>query len=604
MRVVDLLFRYATPGTVVVDRTAARAELSNPADGAALGLAYERDPRGRLTAPRSLLLHTVLDPADPSPFASDLPTGEVVHVVFVERLDMLVEHGVLADAAERYHELIGIHQVRHRIGRFAAVLASVTDPARIPYLRVINEYRYNKLRVDELEATKGAREAELAKVRARLAQDDAERVELAKLRREVAWQKKRGDGLERQLAQMVKRLESARSSVSFRIGRATTLALKGARKDITAVPRRWLDGFRGKDEILEQARDELTKSKPAAITGPSAAPTAIELEMYRLGRPAAPPSRTGIAGIASPRFAAELAASAPFTTLVPHAWRAQLTDLPAYVLVTSDGLGPDGTWIQGGTIGGRDGETALRELTAWCRDRGVPAVYWDTIGGFMPPRDVHFDARFSVAPRSAPAGTELLAPAIEASLWKPDGAEPRAPLHAIYCGGFDRRGGLTVLEGALRAATGFGLQIFDPNHGIQGTFAESVRFPDGLASATRRRPAFDAERAAIAKAGALICAPHAASPDAPSWQLLRGLALGASVLACSPFPAAFADAVELATDEASAKAALGRMFARPRLDATWRQAYDHVLASYALGDRLDAIAQRVRSAPVAKGAVS
>ena len=51
--------------------------------------------------------------------------------------------------------------------------------------------------------------------------------------------------------------------------------------------------------------------------------------------------------------------------------------------------------------------------------------------------------------------------------------------------------------------------------------------------------------------------------------------------------------------EASAKAALTRIFVRPRLDATWRQARDHVLASFALRGRLDTIADRVRAAPVA-----
>jgi hypothetical protein len=520
--------------------------------------------------------------------------------VFVDRLEALLENGVLADAADHTHEMIGIHVVRHKIGRFAAVFARVDDPARVAHLRVINEYRYTRLVADELVAHKTDRDAELAKLRERVAEDEVARAEAARLRREVQLHKKRGEELERQLTKMVGRLESARTSFSFRVGRATSLALKGARKDITAVPRRWLHGFRGTDEILEQAREELNKK----IVGGKPAPTytAVEIEMYRLGRPSAPPARTGVAGIASPRFAAELAACAAFTTLVPHAWRAQLTDLPSYVLVTSDGLAPDGTWSSWGTIGGRDGEAALRDLLVWCRENSVPTAYWDTIGGVPPPRDVQFTVQFSVAPHMAAAGTELLAPAIEPTVWNAEELGALATTHALYTGSFDRRGepgARTMLEGVLRAATGFGLQIFDPNHGLEGTFAEMVRFPDSVAAATRRRPSFDAERAAMANAGVVIAAPLVAGADVPSWQLLRGLAVGAHVLACGPVPAAFADAVEGATDEVSAKAALGRLFARPRLDATWRQAHDHVLASFTLRARLDTIAERVRAASVA-----
>src|SRR4051794_1397753 len=70
VRVVDLLFRYATPGTIVVDLTADRAELSNAARGTTdLGLPYERAPLGSLSATRSLVLHTLLEASDPSPFA-------------------------------------------------------------------------------------------------------------------------------------------------------------------------------------------------------------------------------------------------------------------------------------------------------------------------------------------------------------------------------------------------------------------------------------------------------------------------------------------------------------------------------------------------------
>jgi len=650
VRIADILFRYKVPGAVVVDLTDESAGLSaHAALAPGLGLPYQRgqaDLRG--DAELALVLHS-LPPAGQEAAALDLDragmAARVAHIVFFDRVEAFLENGLIDLATRSGYELASTHVTEHKVYRYAAVLRRPDDETSTARLRLVNEYRFDKLLVSELEREQAQLSREREELRAKVtelrsghqqlrnerqqlrSEYQQLRAELQQLRSEhkllgaefqqmtrardealgeVAAERKQVEAYKARLVATFQALERSRRSIGFRVGLATWAATSKSRANVFAMPRRWVRSFRGKDEVLEKLR-ELPKLAAGVRRESKLELAAIEKNVLFLGlEPSARPG-PGVAGVVSPRFAEELSASTKFRALAPHGWRHQLeAELPAYVLVTADGLQPGAAWAGWGTPGGRDGSTLLRELIAWCRGIHVPIVYWDTVGTGRAPSGLRFDALFAVSRRRASAqeqAFELLLPAVEPLVWNPVAVAQSGPRNPIHVGAFDRRGdraALAALEALLGAAAGRGLDILDVNGGLQGPLAGTVRFPAELDRLARRRPPAEAERIAIKSAGILVCGNRFSDSDFPSWELLRGLAMGVHVMAT---PAELDDeelarAVEQVADAAGASEALDRLAQRPLLDPTWRSGLDRLLAAYSLRDRLDRIAHRCGAPPV------
>jgi hypothetical protein len=162
-------------------------------------------------------------------------------------------------------------------------------------------------------------------------------------------ERERADAQTERSAVLLRKLEAARGSVSFRLGRATRAAID--QRD----PRRWLATFRGEDEILEDLGDD-----PAPIDDP-----------IDPGHPGATTSTP----------------LATLETLTPHGWRDTLErDPPSLVLIRGDALAAGTPWGDWGTPGGRDGLALVEELVTWCRARAIPVAYWDVDGTRPAPR--------------------------------------------------------------------------------------------------------------------------------------------------------------------------------------------------------------------------
>ena len=649
MRIADILFSHAVPGAVVVDLTSEASGLSSHAALAPeLGLPVERGLAGaRPDAPLALVLHSLspsrderaAPPAGQPPEAPALVdlgsfsrlAASVAHIVFFDRVEAVLENGLIDSATRSGLELVSTHRTEHRVFRYAAVFRRPESDVGSARLRLVSEYRLDKLLLGELERTlaHASRErdelrAKLGEVRGALQRLIGEQKELRaahqqlraehgllvtecqqllrardQSRAESAAQLELVKAYQDRLGSTFKVLERSRRSIGFRFGLATWAAVSSSRMNVFAMPRRWFRTFRGPDEVLDKLRDV---SRIGDGTRPESRVemAAIARSVLLLGLDTSRRPAPGLAGVVSPRFAEELSASARFRSLAPHNWRPLIeAEPPALVLVTADGLQPGSPWAGWGTPGGRDGCAMLRELLAWCRSIQLPVAYWDTTGtGRRLPPGLRFDAVFSVGQRSTgnlDQRAEVLLPAVEPMSWNPLAVAQSVPRNPIYVGAFDRRGDraeLAALEAILGAASSLGLEILDSNAFLQGPLGSSVRFPADLERLARRRPPAEEERAAMKAAGILICGNPFAGCDFPSWELLRGIAMGLHVVS-TPVEladATLADGVEAAGDASRAREALDRLMQRPLMDAGWGRAFDRLLAGYSLRDRVDQIA--------------
>ena len=288
MRIADIIADHVEPGAAVLDRTPEEASLSPYAAlPPNLRLTYARGPE---ELPADLGLTIVLH-ALPEVDLAVVAPGRVVHVLFAERAESYLEIGLLETLAQAGLELVGTHAVPHKTYHYAVVARAADASLGRVSLRLQNEYRFQRLflrdREDALHALKeevGRTDEKIRKVQeeeARL-RGDAERraadlaTELMELR--AAYQRlsrahdqarvtsdqerARADALNVRFDRSQKRLVSARQSISFRIGRATRIAAKDLKRDPLGAPRRWLQVFRGPDEVLADVqRETMTQAR-------------------------------------------------------------------------------------------------------------------------------------------------------------------------------------------------------------------------------------------------------------------------------------------------------------------------------------------------------
>lgn len=596
---------------------------------------------------------------------------QVIHVIFARSIEHFIEMGLVEDAAERGLEIASLHMTEKRALRFAAVLKAAAPDARDrTRLRLVNEHRVTRALLrwldDEVRRSRATEEeatSKLSGVRSRAEQAERERASLAerleaaqeelqhlraqraeaeesllRLRREHAatvdelarsrtsaertaerlqeelagreHHEARAEQLEAELDRVFHRLRRSRQAVTFRVGRATTKALRASRKNPLTLPVSWISAFRSEDEIVAELdparlRREEPIASPSARAGIDVA--AVERDYFLTGVELGGGPGPCVAGVVGPRLARELAAATRFHALTPNAWRHVLeADPPSYVLVTRDGLAPGSAWGQFGTPAGKDGAAELSQLLAWCHARSLPVAYWDTLGKPAPrlglPMGLSFDAAFSVSARrcadEVPGARQVehLLPGVELLVHSPVGRPTGKPSGVIFAGSFDRRSPrdqLEILAALLRAAPSGSLEIFDAMWGYQGAAAAAVRFPDDLVPATQPRPSVEAEARAMRAAGVVIASNAVSEADFPAWQALRGLASGAHVVST---PAALDDprlasSISWAVPDTDHAALFERLVDKPVLsdDAAVR-VLRHVAGRYDLRDRLDRIA--------------
>ncbi|MEZ4367152.1 MAG: hypothetical protein R2939_12845 [Kofleriaceae bacterium] len=250
MQIVDLLASVLQPGAAVVDLTPADAQISDHVvlpSGA--GLELRRSTAGPHRTLAVLLRCAGEQTTTATGFDCELDADAVIHVVFVQRAEDLLACGVLDDALERGWELTDSVGTGGEPFDRATIWRRAQDPSP-GRLRLVNEYRYDRLLLAERE-----RELERLRRKLRSARNGAEALE-ANLAAAQAAQaqltRERADALA-QLERLRIRLAKTRASLSFRIGRATAVALRDARRAPWQAPRRWLETFRGPDDGTDVA---------------------------------------------------------------------------------------------------------------------------------------------------------------------------------------------------------------------------------------------------------------------------------------------------------------------------------------------------------------
>lgn len=269
MRIADIVALCAEPGAFVLDRTLPSAGVSAYAE---LSPDHEVSLLREPPAERGRALAIVLSQL-PSPRVELGPAGaeRAVHVILADALERFIEEGVLEAAAVAGWELASVHATQHPTLRHAVVLRSPASAVERSRLRSVNEYRLSRAllnvreeevrrlraaleelgaRLDEARREAASARSQTSALSNELAELRAQRDRDAQLVKEAAEARARVRRLEEQLRHATKRLLAARSALSFRLGRATKVALREAASDPLGLPRRWLETFRGPDEVM------------------------------------------------------------------------------------------------------------------------------------------------------------------------------------------------------------------------------------------------------------------------------------------------------------------------------------------------------------------
>ncbi len=249
MQIVDLLSSVVTPGAVLYDLTPRDAGIADHiALPPALGVRVVSKADARLDAGAVVL--TCVPPGDDAVaglFGEPTLGTTGTRVVFAGQPARLISAGALDTAAREGWELVQGVATGHDVYALATIWQPATS-SDVTRLRTVNEYRLGKLELIERE-----RELEEARTRLRRTRAGAERLEaeLAATKAQLGQLASARDAALASMAAMQQRLKKTRSAVSFRIGRATTLALRDAGRAPWQLPRRWLEAFQGPDDGVD-----------------------------------------------------------------------------------------------------------------------------------------------------------------------------------------------------------------------------------------------------------------------------------------------------------------------------------------------------------------
>ncbi len=238
----------------------------------------------------------------------------------------------------------------------------------------------------------------ILEVRANQDREDAQR-----LRKEVERQRELGRraqqslqaGVVRQKAiedraqQLYGQLQRARRSVGFRVSRASSVALRGGNP--IQFPQRWLDLFRGPDEVLEKLSPKAARPAPSATRAVAAA-TAPQTESVPAqdDRPSDPRPTELIWMPNRPKLELTVACildqfswdnirfEADFYSLSLRDWRAELESRPPdFLFIESAWRGLDDEWKYRLTAKDPQPDNPLFALLEYCGAKGIPRVFWN-----------------------------------------------------------------------------------------------------------------------------------------------------------------------------------------------------------------------------------
>jgi hypothetical protein len=296
----------------------------------------------------------------------------------------------------------------------------------------------------------------------------------------------------------------------------------------------------------------------------------------------------------------------------PGDWRERLAARPPHLLlVESAWEGNGGGWtaaVAPHPGSPQAGLPALRELAAWCRERGIPTAFWATRDPLGFDRfaaaaalcdhvftvDADRLAAYQRLPGVAAGAVSVLPPAVQPRLHNPiagAGGRDPAPAFAGACGrgwpGERRR----QLEELLDGARPLGLTIYECAPGaLEGEDEGEDGFPERFLPHIVGRLAYGETAAAYKRHRVFLSAgPAPGSPTAVPRQVFEQLACGATVLSApgAGVETVFGELVPVASGREAAAEQLARLLgdeaARRELAARGQR---HVLAAHTYRDRL------------------
>jgi 2-polyprenyl-3-methyl-5-hydroxy-6-metoxy-1,4-benzoquinol methylase len=335
---------------------------------------------------------------------------------------------------------------------------------------------------------------------------------------------------------------------------------------------------------------ESTQQRPAADQALAEQRRDLELQMKLLA-PTPPVTVQGlrVAAVLDTFSESCFGPECDLVTFRPDNWEAVLTKQPPHLLlVESAWQGNGGAWqYQVGTYTYSEsvGLPYLSALTQWCRERGIPTVFWNKedpvhFGKFKQAAQL-FDIvlttdadcveRYRALPKLRAAVVDALPFAAQPRLHNPVSlAGPREAVPAF--GGTyyrnrhpERR---AQLEALLDAATASGLVIFDRTYGQE---SESVGFPERFAPHIRGGLPYDEMVAAYKRYRVFLNANSVlSSPTMFSRRVFELLACGTPVVSTpsAGMQRLFGDIVDAVDNTEDARAAIERLL---NDDAMWQE---------------------------------
>lgn len=183
----------------------------------------------------------------------------------------------------------------------------------------------------------------------------------------------------------VAELRSLRLSISYRLGRILTSAMRSPREWPSAIGRLWMlwkDAWR----VIKARSEKKTVPAEGVFPGEKAGPK--EIIPLETPKPKPPTERVCLDssrladGLSGLRIAcildefsfASYAPEAKFTQLTPGGWQSELEEIkPDMLFVESAWRGKEDQW--GSKVGHCSAE--LQGIVAWCRDHSVPTAFWN-----------------------------------------------------------------------------------------------------------------------------------------------------------------------------------------------------------------------------------
>lgn len=283
------------------------------------------------------------------------------------------------------------------------------------------------------------------------------------------------------------------------------------------------------------------------VPSPNGAGIAVDLERQRWLAGARAPGleQLRIAAILDAASEACLAPECELDTGFGAAdWRERLEAHPPHLLLVESALAGNGSSWRGAVAphpgSPQTGLPALRELVAWCRERGIPTAFWATRDPLDFDRfaeaaslcdhvftvDADRIGAYRALPASVARTVAALPPAVQPRLHNPIGSAARRHEGPAFAGVFDPgwpREPREALTELLDAAQPFGLVLYesDGEHGFPARFLPLVegRVPyEETAAIYKRHPVF------------LNAGPTVSSPTAIPRQVFEMLACGTPVL--------------------------------------------------------------------------